>query len=59
MDGFAEFEFDLPKALRDALIQLLDGMNAGMLDIKRTNDVPDEQGVYQLFYDGVLLFLSR
>ena len=59
MDGFAEFEFDLPKALREELIQLLDSMNTGMLDINVTDHIPDEQGVYQLFHCGVLVYIGK
>ena len=59
MEGFAEFEFDLPRALKAELIGLLDGMETGLLDIAITARVPEAQGVYQLFYDNALVYVGK
>jgi hypothetical protein len=59
MEGFAEFEFDLPRALKAELIGLLDGMETGLLDTTITAHVPEAQGVYQLFYDDALVYVGK
>lgn len=59
MDGFAEFEFDLPKALKKELIHVLDGMDSGLLRGEVTALVPGAQGVYQLFHDGALVYIGK
>jgi hypothetical protein len=59
MEGFAEFEFDLPRALRAELISLLDGMATGLLQSDVTDGVPEAQGVYQLFYNDTLVYIGK
>jgi hypothetical protein len=59
MQGFAEFEFDLPKALREELIQLLDSMDTGVLDATVAGRIPEAQGVYQLFHKGTLVYIGK
>lgn len=59
MDGFKEFEFDLPSALKAELISLLDGMETGLLQHDATTAVPETQGVYQLFYEGALVYVGK
>ena len=59
MEGFAEFEFDLPRALKAELISLLDGMETGLLQTEITSQVPEAQGVYQLFYVDELVYIGK
>jgi len=59
MDGFKEFEFDLPRALKAELIGLLDAMETGPLQPAVTTEVPEAQGVYQLFYEGALVYVGK
>lgn len=59
MEGFAEFEFDLPRALKAELIGLLDGMETGLLQTEVTAEVPEAQGVYQLFYADQLVYIGK
>ncbi|WP_031410495.1 GIY-YIG nuclease family protein [Thiomonas sp. FB-Cd] len=59
MEGFAEFEFDLPRALKAELIGLLDGMETGPLQQDVTSEVPEAQGVYQLFYGNTLVYVGK
>ncbi len=59
MDGFKEFEFDLPRALKAELIGLLDGMETSPLQPDVTSEVPEAQGVYQLFCEGVLVYVGK
>lgn len=59
MDGFQEFEFDLPRALRAELIGLLDGMSTGILQPASTALIPEAQGVYQLFYGDELVYIGK
>lgn len=59
MIGFKEFEFDLPRALKAELIGLLDGMEAGALQADVTAQMPEAQGVYQLFYEGSLVYIGK
>lgn len=59
MNGFEEFEFDLPRALKAELISLLDGMETGSLQSHVTAEVPEAQGVYQLFYENALVYIGK
>jgi len=47
--GYVEFEFDLPEALLARLINVLDGVEAAPLLPNVVAEIPEEQGVYQLF----------
>lgn len=58
--GFRSFEFDLPAALLVQLIQVLDGMEAGpLLPAHVAEEVPEAQGVYQLFHNGKLVYIGK
>ena len=57
--GYQEFEFDLPGALLTHLVQVLDGMDAAPLDRPSLTEIPEAQGVYQLFLDGVLVYIGK
>lgn len=59
MDGFAEFEFDLPTALKAELIRLLDAMETGLLHTDVTGSIPEAQGVYQLFHGDELVYIGK
>ena len=59
IQGFAEFEFDLPKALKAELIRLLDAMGSAPLTQATTCELADAQGVYQLFYNDVLMYVGK
>ncbi|MBV5327417.1 MAG: GIY-YIG nuclease family protein [Chlorobium sp.] len=59
MDGYANFEFDLPGALLDRLVNVLDGMDFATLTPKNAATIPDAQGVYQLFLDGNLVYIGK
>lgn len=58
-DWFKEFEFDLPAALLRDLVELLDGMGRAPLDVATVAQIPEEQGVYQLFLDGNLAYVGK
>jgi hypothetical protein len=57
--GYREFEFDLPGALLDHLVTVLDGMESAPLSVDGLRGVPEEQGVYQLFLDGALVYIGK
>lgn len=57
--GFSEFEFDLPRALKAELIHLLGEMEMGLLEPEITSDIPEAQGVYQLFYGDALVYVGK
>ncbi|NPT36264.1 GIY-YIG nuclease family protein [Paraburkholderia xenovorans] len=59
MQGFKEFEFDLPSALLRDIVQLLDGMPSGVLNSSNTQQIPEVQGVYQLFCNGQLVYIGK
>lgn len=59
MEGFKEFEFDLPRALKAELIDLLDKMETGMLRPDVTAEIPEAQGVYQIFYGDELVYIGK
>src|SRR5690242_2982896 len=57
---FREFEFDLPQALLRDLVALLDGLTPVSLESGRIEtQIPEEQGVYQLFLDGNLVYIGK
>lgn len=59
MEYFKDLEFDLPAALLAQLVGLLDGMTPGLLDEETVLSVPEQQGVYQLFFDGELAYVGK
>lgn len=54
-----ELEFDLPSKLLEELVALFDEMPAGQLDADSLQSVDEEQGVYQLFKDGQLVYIGK
>lgn len=58
-DGYQDFEFDLPEALLARLIQILDGMDSATLEPDSLANIPDAQGVYQLFLDDELVYIGK
>jgi hypothetical protein len=57
---FKEFEFDLPRALLRDLVALLDSMeHTPLTEATVSALIPEEQGVYQLFLDGVLVYVGK
>jgi hypothetical protein len=59
MKGYVEFEFDLPGALLARLVQVLDGLETAPLDNANLLQIPQEQGVYQLFLDNRLVYIGK
>jgi hypothetical protein len=59
MKAYVEFEFDLPGALLTRLIDVLDGLDRAVLSSASLKDIPEEQGVYQLFLDGQLVYVGK
>lgn len=57
--GYVDFEFDLPGALLARLIAIFDEMKAATLAPKFLSDIPDAQGVYQLFFDDELVYIGK
>lgn len=57
--GFRDFEFDLPGALLDQLVTILDRMEQGPLTDTGLAEVPEAQGIYQLFLDGQLVYIGK
>ena len=56
--GFRSFEFDLPSALLEQLVQTFDAMEQGSLVPEVTARVPNAQGVYQLFHNQKLVYIG-
>lgn len=59
MSCYTEFEFDLPGALLERLVNSFEEMDGGPLDSKTVADIPNEQGVYQLFLDNNLVYIGK
>jgi hypothetical protein len=57
--GYVEFEFDLPGALLVRLIEILDDPEIAPMLPEIVKMIPEEQGVYQLFLDGVLVYIGK
>lgn len=54
-----ELEFDLPSKLLEELVKLFEEMPNGQLDAESLQAVDEEQGVYQLFKDGELVYIGK
>jgi hypothetical protein len=59
MSGYVEFEFDLPGALLNRLVDVFDGMSAAPLVSKSLAIVPEAQGVYQLLHNGKPVYVGK
>lgn len=57
--GFRSFEFDLPSALLEQLIGILDEMERASLEPATTGAIPNAQGVYQLFHGEKLVYIGK
>jgi hypothetical protein len=55
----AQFDIDLPRALRDQLVEALDRIGTGVLNEINLAEVPMERGVYQLYYKGELVYVGK
>lgn len=56
---FEELEFDLPSALLSQLVKLFEEMPEGPLDAATVQGIDDAQGVYQLFFNGTLVYIGK
>lgn len=56
---FEELEFDLPSALLSQLVSLFDEMPEGPLEAAAVQAIDDAQGVYQLFFNGSLVYIGK
>ena len=59
MKGYRDFEFDLPAALLQRLIEILDSMETAPLSDEAADLPPEVQGVYQLFFDDALVYIGK
>jgi hypothetical protein len=57
--GYVEFEFDLPSALLQSLVTKFAEMDSASLTREHTQQVPDEQGVYQLLVGGQVVYVGK
>lgn len=57
--GYVDFEFDLPGALLDCLVRVLDTMESAILEAGKIAAIPEAQGVYQLFLDEELVYIGK
>lgn len=58
-EGYIEFEFDLPSALLQSLVNEFAKMESASLTREHTMQVPDEQGVYQLLVGGHVVYVGK
>jgi hypothetical protein len=59
MAAHAEFEIDIVKALSDQLLAGFEALRPEPLADLATHNLPSGQGVYQLFYDGWLVYVGK
>ncbi len=57
--GYVDFEFDLPRFLLAGLAEQLDGIGSARLSAPNLIDIPDAQGVYQLFLGHRLVYIGK
>lgn len=58
-EGYVEFEFDLPSALLQSLVNEFAKMDSASLTHDHTQQVPDEQGVYQLLVGEKVVYVGK
>jgi len=56
---FAHFDFDLATALTEQLVIAFDKLEEGGLSLEHLAQIPQKQGVYQLFRDGMLVYIGK
>lgn len=59
MRCYTEFEFDLPEALLERLVNTFEQLDSGLLNAENLDGVPNAQGVYQLFLDNDLVYIGK
>lgn len=60
LSAYEELEFDLAGALRERLISMFIDMTAAPLTAEVVSKIiPNEQGVYQLFHQGELVYIGK
>lgn len=59
ISAFTDFEFDLPKSLLEKLVITIDNLIPSPLNLINVSNIPDEQGVYQLFLDNDLVYIGK
>lgn len=57
--GYRDFEFDLPGALLEHLVKVLDSMEVAPLNTDALSSIPDGQGIYQLFLGNKLVYIGK
>jgi len=57
--GYREFEFDLPRALLAHLVETFDSMEDAPLTPAAVTEIPEAQGVYQLFHQRKLVYVGK
>ena len=55
----AYFDIDLPRALREQLVEALAQIDTGALNAYNLSQVPLSRGVYQLYLDGDLVYVGK
>ena len=58
-DGYREFEFNLPEALLTELVTVITDMVPAPLAPNHVGQIPEAQGVYQLFWRGQLVYIGK
>lgn len=58
-EGYSEFEFDLPLALKTALVEHLEATGSAVLTSETTSVIPEAQGIYQLFHEDRLVYVGK
>jgi Uri superfamily endonuclease len=57
--AYLEFEFDLSDALLAHLVKVLNGLDPLPLTTEHVSELPEGQGVYQLFHNGSLVYIGK
>ena len=59
IEGFREFEFNLPDALLASLIEAFEDMESASLLREHVVQLPEAQGVYQLLYEDNIVYVGK
>jgi hypothetical protein len=57
--SFITFDFDLPGAVVSHLLDDLEALPSSALSLENISQTPEQQGVYALFKDAVLVYIGK
>ncbi len=58
-ESVREFDFQLARAILEQLVESFESLDVGQLSVENLRAVAHRQGIYQLFLNGVLVYIGK